>query len=164
MQAGEGGSFEEDPGAIAGGSAAAAGPLPMLNKSCTRRKLTRKEQRDLDIEIAFMEGVIQRDALFIEAWKVLSDAYSRRGKFDDGLRADEHLARILPDDPAVHYNLACSYSLLKNFESAASALGRAISKGFTDFKWLMKDPDLSPLRKEPPFKKIWAKISAFQAE
>lgn len=136
----------------------------MLNKSCTRRKLTRKEQRDLDIEITFMEGVVQRDPHFVEAWKVLSDSYSRRGKLDDGLRADEHLARIQPNDPAVLYNLACSYSLSKSFDNAAVVLSRAISSGFTDFKWLMKDPDLSPLRKEPSFKKVWAKISAFQAD
>lgn len=136
----------------------------MLNKNCTRRKLTRKEQRDLDLEITFMEGVIQRDPHFIEAWKVLSDDYSRRSKFQDGLKADEHLVRIQPDDPAVLYNLACTLSLLKQFDEAALALTRAISKGFIDFKWLMKDPDLSPLRKEPPFKKVWAKISALHAD
>ena len=136
----------------------------MLNKSCTRRKLTRKEQRDLDIEITFMEGVVGRDPQFLDAWRVLSDAYSRRGKLDEGLKADERLARLRPEDPSVLYNLACSYSLAKKFEEAASVLSRAISNGFVDFKWLMKDPDLSALRKEPPFKKVWAKISAFQAD
>lgn len=136
----------------------------MLNKSCIRRKLTRKEQRDLDLEITFMEGVVGRDPHFVEAWKVLSDDYSRRGRFDESLKADEHLVRMQPNDPAAFYNLACSLTLLKNYEGAASALSRAISNGFTDFKWLMKDPDLSPLRKEPPFKKVWAKISAFQTD
>src|SRR5258706_4573151 len=118
----------------------------MLNKNSTRRKLTRKEQRDLDIEIAFMEGVVARDPKFVEAWRVLSDDYSRRGRFDDGLKADEHLAHIQPDDPAVFYNLACSYSLLKNLEEGVGALSRAIAKGFNDFKWLLKDPDLVTLR------------------
>jgi tetratricopeptide (TPR) repeat protein len=135
----------------------------MLNKSCTRRKLTRKEQRDLDIEITFMEGVVDRDPQFLDAWKVLSDAYSRRGKLDEGLKADERLAHLRPDDPSVLYNLACSYSLAKKFDDAAAILNRSISNGFVDFKWLMKDPDLSALRKEPAFKKVWAKISAFQA-
>jgi tetratricopeptide (TPR) repeat protein len=136
----------------------------MLNKSSTRRKLTRKEQRDLDIEISFMEGVVERDPQFLDAWKVLSDDYSRRGKFDEGLKTDERLARMRPDDPSVLYNLACSYALAKKFEEAATTLSRAISSGFIDFKWLMKDPDLCALRKEPPFKKVWAKISAFQTD
>ena len=136
----------------------------MLNKTCTRRKLTRKEQRDLDLEISFMEGVVLRDPHFLDAWKVLSDDYSRRGKLSDGLKADERLARLQPNDPGVLYNLACSYSLARKFEEAAGALSHAISSGFLDFKWLMKDPDLGALRKEPPFKKVWAKISAFQAD
>jgi len=134
----------------------------MLNKNSTRRKLTRKEQRDLDIEISFMEGVVRREPRYIEAWRVLSDDYARRGRLDDGLKADEQLARMQPDDPAVLYNLACSHSLAKNFESAVTALAQAIARGFSDLKWLMKDPDLVNLRKEPLFKKVLAKLGAFQ--
>jgi tetratricopeptide (TPR) repeat protein len=134
----------------------------MLNKSSARRKLTRKEQRDLDIEIGFMEGVVQRDPKCVEAWRVLSDDYARRGRLDEGLKADEQLARIQPDDPAVLYNLACSQSLAKNFEEAVAALVQAITRGFCDFKWLMKDPDLANLRKEPLFKKVLTKLAAFQ--
>ena len=136
----------------------------MLNKNSTRRKLTRKEQRDLDIEIRFMEGIARRDPKFTEAWKVLSDAYSRRGKHDAGLKVDQHLACIQPDDPGIHYNLACSHSLLKNIEAGVTALSQAITKGFNDFKWLLKDPDLVNVRKDPLFKKFWAKINTFQAD
>src|SRR5881396_3724554 len=120
----------------------------MLNKSSTRRKLTRREQRDLDIEISFMQGVVRRDPKFVLAWKVLGDDYSRRGKFEEGLKVDEQLARIQPDDPGVLYNLACSHSLAKNLEGSVAALNRAITKGFNDFKWLLKDPDLANLRKD----------------
>jgi Flp pilus assembly protein TadD len=136
----------------------------MLSKSSTKRKLTRKEQRDLDIEIHFMEGVVERDPNFVEAWRVLSDDYSRRGKFDEGLRVDEHLAKVQPNDPAILYNLACSYALVKNVEEGVSALSRAITKGFSDFKWMLKDPDLIYVRKDPLFKKVWVKISAFQSD
>jgi tetratricopeptide (TPR) repeat protein len=136
----------------------------MLNKSSTRRKLTRREQRDLDIEISFMQGVVRRDPKFIEAWKVLGDAYSRRGKLDEGLKVDEQLARIQPDDPGVLYNLACSYSLAKNLEESVAVLSRAIAKGFNDFKWLLKDPDLLNVRKDPLFKKVWVKITTLQPD
>lgn len=134
----------------------------MLNKSSTRRKLTRKEQRDLDIEIHFMEGVIRRDPKCIEAWRVLSDDYARRGKLDEGLKADAQLARMQPDDPAVLYNLACSHSLANNYEEAVAALVQAVARGFNDFKWILKDPDLTGLRKEPLFKKVLVKLGAFQ--
>ena len=135
----------------------------MLNKNnSTRRKLTRKEQRDLDLEISFMEGVVGRDPKFSEAWRVLSDDYSRRGRMDEGLKADEHLARIQPEDPSVLYNLACSYALAKKIEDAIEYLSQAVAKGFCDFKWLLKDPDLASLRKDPVFKKVWVKISTLQ--
>lgn len=134
----------------------------MLNRSSTKRKLTRKEQRDLDIEISFMEGVVRRDPKFIEAWRVLGDDYARRGRPDEGLKADEQLAQIDPTDPAVFYNLACSYCLLKKMEDGVTALVKAVANGFNDFKWLLKDPDLAPLRKDPHFKKVWVKISALQ--
>lgn len=134
----------------------------MLNRSSTKRKLTRKEQRDLDIEISFMEGVVRRDPRFVEAWRVLSDDYSRRGRHNEGLKADEQLAQIEPRDPAVFYNLACSYCLSKKMEEGVSALAKAVANGFNDFKWLLKDPDLAPLRKDPLFKKVWVKISTLQ--
>ena len=43
---------------------------------------------------------------------------------------------------------------------------RAINchKGFDDFKWLLKDPDLGNLRKDPAFKKIWGKISTTRSK
>ncbi len=135
----------------------------MLNKSATKRKLTRKEQRDLDLEITFMEGLIQRDACYGEAWRVLSEDYSRRSRFQDGLHADEQLAQLHPESPEVLYNLACSYSLTRNVERAVEILTRAISKGFSDFKWMLRDPDLVFLRKDPIFKKVWVTISALQA-
>jgi tetratricopeptide (TPR) repeat protein len=135
----------------------------MLNKSATKRKLTRREQRDLDLEIAFMEGLVQRDGAYVEAWKVLSEAYSRRSRFLDGLQVDEKLAQLQPESPEVLYNLACSYSLTKNIERAVETLTRAIGRGFNDFKWMLRDPDLVQLRKDPIFKKVWVTISALQA-
>jgi tetratricopeptide (TPR) repeat protein len=149
--------------AAAPGAADATVQTGMLNKSATKRKLTRKEQRDLDLEIAVMEGLVQRDGAYAEAWRVLSEDYSRRSRFQDGLRADEHLAKIQPECPDVLYNLACSYSLTRNIERAVEVLTRAIGRGFDDFKWMLRDPDLVHLRKDPIFKKVWVTISALQA-
>src|SRR5213594_62211 len=83
-------------------------------------KLTREQERDLDIEIRFIEGVVRRAPEFIEALQILGDDYTRRGRFADGLKLDEQLARLRPDDALVHYNLACSYSLTGQFASAST--------------------------------------------
>jgi len=105
-----------------------------------------------------MEGVVHRDPHFVEALQILGDDYTRRGKLDDGLKIDERLSRLRPGDPMVLYNLACSYALTKRLEQAASALSRAIDRGYHDFRWLMKDPDLENLRKHSLFKRIKAKV------
>jgi len=130
----------------------------MPQKSSSRNKLTRKEQRDLDIEIEFIQGVVRRAPDYVEALQVLGDDYTRRGKFADGLTVDEQLARLRPTDPLTHYNLACSYALTEQFERAVAALERALDLGYCDFKWISKDPDLKKLRRHPLFKKIRARI------
>ena len=127
-------------------------------KSNTRKKMTRSEQRDLDTRIEFMEGLVRRDPEYVDALQLLGDHYTRRGRFDDGLKVDERLARIQPRDPFVFYNLACSYSLTDQFDHAAAALEKAFSFGYCDFNWLAKDPDLRKLRKQPVYHDIKAKI------
>jgi len=126
------------------------------------KQMTREQERNLDIEIGFLEGVVRRDPGYIDALQILGDNYTRRGRFEDGLKVDEQLVRLRPGDALVHYNLACSCSLTEQFESAAVALNRALDLGYRDFKWLSKDPDLAKLRKHPLYKKIRARIKAME--
>jgi len=132
----------------------------MTSKS--RKKLSREQERNLDIEIGFLEGVVRRDPTYIEALQVLGDVYTRRGRFDEGLKVDEQLSRLRPADALVHYNLACSYSLTEQFEAAAAALNRALDLGYRDFKRLAKDADLATFRKHPLYKKIRSRIKAME--
>lgn len=127
-------------------------------KSAAKHKLSRREQRELDIKIGFMEGVVRRDPQFIEALQILGDDYTRRGNFLAGMVVDERLSELRPDDPTVHYNLACSYSLTRRFKSAAAALNRALDLGYCDFKWLSRDPDLALLRKHELYAQIRSRI------
>ena len=131
----------------------------MPKKAAERSKLTRREQRDMDVEIGFLEGLVRRDPGYVEALQILGDSYTRRGKFVDGLKVDEHLSKLRPDDPLVLYNLACSYALTRRYEQAISALIRAIERGYHDFRWLAKDPDLKRLRSHKLYKKVEAKIN-----
>jgi hypothetical protein len=130
----------------------------MTEKNGAKKKLTRDEQRDLDTKIGFMEGVVKRDPAFVEALQILGDDYTRGGKFIAGLKVDEQLSQLRPEDPIVQYNLACSYSLTGNFNQAVATLERAIDLGYRDFKWLGQDPDLADLREHSLYKAIRAKI------
>ncbi len=122
------------------------------------RKLTRKEVRELDIKISFLEGLVRRDPRYVEALQILGDHYTQRGKYDDSLKIDQRLSALEPRNPLVFYNLACSYSLNGNLDRAAASLERALILGYRDFKWLARDPDLQPLRKHPLYSTIKDKI------
>ncbi len=111
-------------------------------------------REDLDFEISFYERLLKKRPDFINALVALGDAYTKRGRYEDGLKVDKRLVRLKPDDPLVHYNLACSYSLLKMAESALSALKKAIRLGYRDFAFMERDPDLEYIRKDPRYKEL----------
>ena len=127
--------------------------------SAKNKKLGRKAARDLDVKISFLEGLIHRDPRYVEALQILGDHYTQRGRFLEGLKVDQQLSQLDPENPLVFYNLACSYSLNAELDQAALALDKALALGYRDFKWLAKDPDLRQLRKHPIFRGIQDKIS-----
>jgi tetratricopeptide (TPR) repeat protein len=122
------------------------------------KRLTRREVRELDVKIGFMEGLVARDPQYVEALQILGDHYTQRGRFTHSLMVDQQLSRLEPRNPLVFYNLACSYSLTGEFSQAASALERALSLGYRDFKWIARDPDLRKLRKHPAYRNVRDKI------
>jgi tetratricopeptide (TPR) repeat protein len=127
-------------------------------KSSTRKKSSRASQRDLDTKIQFFEGVVRRDPDYVDALQLLGDHYTQRGRFSEGLKVDERLARLEPQSALVFYNLACSYSLTEKFDRAVLALEKALQLGYRDFNWLAKDPDLKKLRQQPAYRDIREKI------
>jgi tetratricopeptide (TPR) repeat protein len=128
-------------------------------KSSARKKMSRASKRDLDTRIEFMEGLVRREPDYVDALQLLGDHYTQRGRFTEGLKVDERLARLEPESPLVFYNLACSYSLTEQFDRAALALEKALQLGYCDFNWLAKDPDLKKLRQQPIYRDIRDKIS-----
>lgn len=122
------------------------------------RKKTRVTNRELDVKIGFMEGILRRDPDYVDALQLLGDHYTQRGRFVEGLNVDERLARLEPENPVVFYNLACSYSLTDQFERAREALEKAIHLGYRDYEWLARDPDLKKFRRQPAYREILKKI------
>jgi tetratricopeptide (TPR) repeat protein len=123
-------------------------------KSSARKKPSPASQRELDTKIEFMEGLVRRDPDYVDALQLLGDHYTQRGRYHEGLKVDERLARLDSENALVFYNLACSYSLTDQFERAALALVKALSLGYRDFAWLAKDPDLKKFRQQPAYDQI----------
>jgi len=106
---------------------------------------------DLDFEIAFLEGVLALWPDYVDALKPLAEDYTRRGLYVKGLQADEKLAALLPSDPVVRYNLACSYALARRPQAALDALGAAVELGYDDAEHMSQDEDLVSIRSDKRF-------------
>ena len=132
--------------------------------SAKSKPLTRKETREVDVKISFLEGLVRRDPQYLEALQMLGDHYTQRGIFDRSLRVDQQLSRLQPANPLVFYNLACSHSLSGEFDQATAALEKALTLGYRDFKWLARDPDLHQLRQHPFYRGIQSKIRRMKVE
>lgn len=116
------------------------------------KRLVKRQIENLDFEISFFEGIIKNNPNYIDALIPIGDAYTKRGYYEKGLEVDLKLSSLLPKDPVVHYNLACSYSLLGKIDLSLDAIKKAISLGYKDLKWMNRDPDLENARKDVRYK------------
>jgi len=73
---------------------------------------------------------------------------------EKGLEIDVRLSRLLPEDTEVIYNLACSYSLLNQTESAIETLKRSIDLGYNDINHLEHDSDIDNIRNDRRYKTL----------
>ena len=113
------------------------------------RRLRRKTA-----EIKFYEALIKDSPHFYQALVCLGDAYTKAGFWEEGLAVDKKLCRLRPQEPAVFYNLACSYSLLKKTDAALAAFKKAVKLGYKDLDYAQADKDLENLRRDKRFQRF----------
>ncbi len=126
------------------------------------KKRGRKKRKDF--EILFYEKLLEKRPNFIQALSCLGEAYTRKGFYEEGLKIDRKLVQLKPEDPIVHYNLACSLSLLGRTEEALEELKKAVLLGYDDFSYLLEDPDLENVRKLPTFLEFFRKITQMKLD
>ena len=112
---------------------------------------TRLQQTGLAFLSRFLEVELERYPDNLEALVELGQAYTQQGRYTEGLAVDRRLAGLLPDNPTVHYNLACSLALLGHTSDAIDALQRSIELGYDDVQFMLGDDDLDNLRNNPRF-------------
>ena len=94
----------------------------------------------------------------LDVLAALGDLYTRQGFYQKGLEIDRKLVGLRPEEPAFHYNLACSYSLLGELDTAFGALRLAIQLGYSEFEHLSQDPDLENLRVDERWEQLLDQI------
>ena len=120
----------------------------------------RQLHHDIDFEIRFYEGILEKRRDFLQALIALGDLYTRKGQYEEGLVIDERLSRLRPEDPVILYNLACSYSLTSRVDEAYETIKRAIACGYDDFAHLCRDSDLTNLLADKRFKHYLKKAAS----
>lgn len=94
----------------------------------------------------------------LDALAELGQIYSRLGEWRKGLEVDRQLVRLVPENPTVHYNLACSLAVLGQTDPALEALERAVERGYADAEFMQGDADLESLRREPRFLELLGRL------
>ncbi|MBU4305879.1 MAG: hypothetical protein KJ893_09740 [Candidatus Omnitrophica bacterium] len=118
----------------------------------------KKNSAAVYFEIEFFEKLLKGKPGYVDVLIPLAEAYTKAGLYAKGLEMDERLVRFKPDDPLVHYNLACSYSLLGKVDMAFKTLEKAVSLGYDDFKFMDSDPDLSTVRQDQRYQNMISSI------
>lgn len=122
-----------------------------------RKNNKEKKYNNMKFEVEFYEKILEDRPNFTDALKVLAELYTKSGKHKKGLRLDQKLSELLPYEPTVFYNLACSYSLTGDIDNALGAIKKAIGLGYNDFNCMHNDPDLENLRKDRRAEEIFSK-------
>lgn len=111
-------------------------------------------------EIDFFEAISKRAPKDTETLELLGCLYSKNGLTNKAYQIDRKLARLLPTDARVRYNLACSLCLIGRKRDAVGTLAKALDLGYSDISWLQKDPDLDKLRGYPDFEDLLQNLKA----
>jgi tetratricopeptide (TPR) repeat protein len=112
------------------------------------------DQNQLDFEIEFFGRILEQQSDYVDVLRVQGNNLTLKGRYAEGLQIDKRLIQLRPSDPLAHYNLACSYALLKRPDNAIKTLRRAVELGYRDFRYMREDHDLDSIRHDPRFRQL----------
>ncbi|MCZ6596707.1 MAG: hypothetical protein O7B99_03620 [Planctomycetota bacterium] len=108
----------------------------------------------------FLADILERETARhpdnLAALSDLAHALTLLGRLEDGLAVDRRLVRLEPENPVLHYNLACSLALLERTDEAFEVLHRAVEVGYDDLEHLLQDEDLANLRGDSRYDELVA--------
>ena len=85
-------------------------------------------------------------------------AHFARKEYDKAIEALEELRAETPDDPTVHFNLACAYALTDRKSEALEHLRRAVEIDGEFREGAKTDSDLDSIRDDPEFSAITGQV------
>lgn len=111
------------------------------------RRRARRERRRERKQVNYSTG---RPDTF-ETYKSRGIRNFRNYSFEEAAEDFERALEIMPDDVSLHFNLACTYSILENAEPSFYHLEEAVCLGFDKFDKINQHDALAYLRSLPQF-------------
>jgi tetratricopeptide (TPR) repeat protein len=107
-----------------------------------------------EFEMQFFDRVLQRHPLYVDVLRRQAENLSRAGRYPELLDLDRRLVEVRPQDPVIHYNLACTLSRMGDLTASIASLRSAIRLGYDDLGHIETDPDLDAVRDLPEFRAL----------
>ena len=127
---------------------------PELESTCIPSLADLREMTQVDFELDFFSRILDRHPDYPEALRCYASNLAAKKRYIESLEIERRIIHLQPADALAHYNLACSYALLKKPDLALTTLRQALELGYRDFRYIQKDRDLDPIRKDPRFRKL----------
>jgi len=127
---------------------------PLLAQAQKSPRNRKAESEQTEFEIKFFSDVLERYPDYVDVLRAFGNLLTKQGHHEEGLEVDRRLVRLRPLDAVAHYNLACSYCLLRKHDQALAELRKAFELGYCDFAYLRKDRDLESIRNDRRFKAL----------
>jgi tetratricopeptide (TPR) repeat protein len=123
--------------------------LEKVGRVADAERLRRREREVL-------ENQLQRFPDDVRARVLLASDQASAGETDSALMHVKIAVAMRPSDANVLYNAACTYGLLGMKIDALETFRRAVTAGYSNLDWCLKDPDLKILYDEPEFRTLIA--------
>lgn len=107
-----------------------------------------------DMAEAHCRDSLRHNPGFAPTFLLLASVLRMTGRLEDSADAARMAVLLDPDCAPAHYDLACYYALAGQRDKALAAFETALTRGFCDFDWAVRDPDLEALRAAPEFGKL----------
>lgn len=115
--------------------------------SSTERKFSHQKQSDVRHE----DEDTRKKTSELQAIKKEAIELFRDYQFEEAVDLFEEASQLAPNDPSIHFNLACCYSMIEDAELAYDHLQKAVENGFDATNKIHSHTALAYLRTHPEF-------------